>query len=69
MRKELDTFMGITQRVVDLTLWTNSKPHIKMLDVYIAPEKVNDFSFFSSKFSKEFVLLSDFRKTSIRNFV
>lgn len=45
--KELDTFMGITQRVVDLTLWTNSKPHIKMLDVYIAPEKVNEFSFFS----------------------
>ncbi len=51
--KELDTFMGITQRVVDLTLWTNSKPHIKMLDVYIAPEKVNEFSFFSMSKVKE----------------
>ncbi len=51
--KELDTFMGITQRVTDLTLWTNSKPHIKMLDVYIAPEKVNEFSFFSMSKVKE----------------
>ncbi len=51
--KELDTFMGITQRVVDLTLWTNSKPHIKMLDVYIAPEKVHEFSFFSMSKVKE----------------
>jgi NTE family protein len=51
--KDLDTFMGITQRVVDLTLWTNSKPHIKMLDVYIAPEKVNEFSFFSMTKVKE----------------
>ena len=51
--KDLDTFMGITQRVVDLTLWTNSKPHIKMLDVYIAPEKVHEFSFFSMTKVKE----------------
>lgn len=51
--KELDTFMGITQRVADLSLWTNSKPNVKMLDVYIAPEKVNDFSFFSMSKVKE----------------
>ncbi|MBL7813640.1 MAG: patatin-like phospholipase family protein [Saprospiraceae bacterium] len=51
--KELDTFMGITQRVVDLSLWTNAKPNIKLLDVYIAPEKVNDFSFFSMTKVKE----------------
>ena len=51
--KDLDTFMGITQRVVDLSLWTNSKPNIKLLDVYIAPEKVNDFSFFSMTKVKE----------------
>ncbi len=51
--KDLDTFMGITQRVVDLTLWTNCKPNVKMLDVYIAPEKVNEFSFFSMTKVKE----------------
>ena len=51
--KQLDTFMGITQRVIDLSLWTNSKPNIKLLDVYIAPEKVNDFSFFSLTKVKE----------------
>lgn len=51
--KDLDTFMGITQRVVDLTLWTNSKPNVKLLDVYIAPEKVNEFSFFSMTKVKE----------------
>ncbi len=51
--KELDTFMGITQRVADLSLWTNSKPNVKMLDVYIAPQKVNDFSFFSMSKVKE----------------
>ena len=51
--KDLDTFMGITQRVVDLSLWTNSKPNVKLLDVYIAPEKVHDFSFFSMTKVKE----------------
>ena len=51
--KQLDTFMGITQRVIDLSLWTNSKPNVKLLDVYIAPEKVNDFSFFSLTKVKE----------------
>ena len=51
--KDLDTFMGVTQRVADLTLWTNSMPNVKLLDVYIAPEKVNDFSFFSMSKVKE----------------
>ena len=51
--KDLDSFMGITQRVVDLALWTNSKPNVKLLDVYIAPEKVTDYSFFSMRSVKE----------------
>jgi NTE family protein len=42
----LDSFMGITQRVVDLSLWTNTKPNVKMCDVYIAPPKIHDFGFF-----------------------
>jgi NTE family protein len=51
--KNLDTLMGISQRCVDLSLWTNSKPNVKMLDVYIAPEKVTGFSFFSIRRTKE----------------
>jgi NTE family protein len=50
---DLDTFMGITQRLVDLSLWTNSKPNVKLLDVYVAPEKVSEFSFFSMGKVKE----------------
>jgi hypothetical protein len=45
--------MGISQRCVDLSLWTNSKPNVKLLDVYIAPEKVTTFSFFSIRRTKE----------------
>jgi NTE family protein len=51
--KELDSFMGITQRCTDLSLWTNSKPNIKMLDIYIAPEKIHDFSSFNLNKTKE----------------
>lgn len=45
--KDLDSFLGITQRCTELSLWTNSKPNVKLLDVYIAPEKVRDFSSFN----------------------
>jgi NTE family protein len=51
--KELDTFMGITQRLVDLSLWSNSKPNVKACDIYIAPAKVQGFSFFSVRRVKE----------------
>jgi NTE family protein len=51
--KELDSFIGITQRCVDLSLWTNSKPNVKCLDVYIAPEKIQGFSSFNMKRTKE----------------
>jgi NTE family protein len=50
---DLDSFMGITQRCVDLSLWTNSKPNVKCLDVYIAPEKLQGFSSFNMKRTKE----------------
>jgi len=53
--KELQTFVGISQRVADLGLWTNSKPNIKLCDVYIASEKVNEFSFFNLRKTKELV--------------
>lgn len=50
---ELDSFIGITERCTDLSLWTNSKPNIKMLDVYIAPEKIHTFSSFNLNKTKE----------------
>jgi NTE family protein len=50
---DLDSFMGITQRCVDLSLWTNSKPNVKSLDVYIAPEKIHTFSSFNMRRTKE----------------
>jgi NTE family protein len=46
---ELDSLMGITERCVDLSLWTNSKPNVKLLDAYIAPEKIHEFSSFNIK--------------------
>ena len=51
--KELDSFLGITQRCTDLSLWTNSKPNVKLLDVYIAPEQIHDFSSFNMSKTKE----------------
>ena len=50
---DLDSFMGITQRCVDLSLWTNTKPNVKCLDVYISPEKIQGFSSFNMKRTKE----------------
>ena len=55
--EELDSFMGITQRCVDLSLWTNSKPNIKALDIYIAPEKIHEFSFFNIRKTHELTTL------------
>jgi NTE family protein len=52
--KELSSFMSIAQRVTDLSLWTNSKPNVKLLDVYIAPEKIRDMSSFSISKTNEF---------------
>lgn len=51
--KQLDSFIGITQRCTDLSLWTNSKPNVKLLDIYIAPEKIHDFSSFNISKTKE----------------
>ena len=51
--KDLDSLMGITQRCADLSLWTNSKPNVKLLDIYIAPEAVHEFSFFNIRKSHE----------------
>lgn len=44
--KDLNSYLAIAQRVTDLSLWTNSKPNVKLLDVYIASEKVRDYSSF-----------------------
>lgn len=44
--KELNSYLAIAQRVTDLSLWTNSKPNVKLLDVYITSEKIRDFSSF-----------------------
>ena len=52
--KDLNSFMALTQRVTDLSLWTNSKPNVKLLDVYIAPERIREFSSFNLKKTKEF---------------
>ena len=51
--RDLDSLMGITQRCADLSLWTNSKPNVKLLDIYIAPQKIHDFSSFNMKKTKE----------------
>jgi NTE family protein len=55
--KDLDSFMGITQRCADLSLWTNSKPNVKALDVYIAPEKIHEFSFFNVRKTPELAMV------------
>jgi NTE family protein len=55
--KDLDSFMGITQRCADLSLWTNSKPNVKALDVYIAPEKIHEFSFFNVRKTHELAMV------------
>jgi NTE family protein len=52
--KDLNSFLTIAQRVTDLSLWTNSKPNVKLLDVYIAPEKIRDMSSFNIGKTKEF---------------
>jgi NTE family protein len=54
---DLDSFMGITQRCADLSLWTNSKPNVKALDVYIAPEKIHEFSFFNIRKTPELAMV------------
>ncbi|MDZ7877043.1 MAG: patatin-like phospholipase family protein [Saprospiraceae bacterium] len=54
---DLDSFIGITQRCADLSLWTNSKPNVKALDVYIAPEKIHDFSFFNVRKTPELAMV------------
>jgi NTE family protein len=51
--EDLNSFIGITQRCADLSLWTNSKPNVKALDVYIAPEKIHEFSFFNIRKTHE----------------
>jgi NTE family protein len=51
--EELNSFLGITQRCADLSLWTNSKPNVKSLDIYIAPEKIHEFSFFNIRKTHE----------------
>jgi NTE family protein len=51
--KDLSSFMSIAQRVSDLSLWTNSKPNVKMLDIYIAPEKIREYSSFNMKKTNE----------------
>jgi NTE family protein len=55
--KDLDSFMGITQRCADLSLWTNSKPNVKALDVYIAPERIHEFSFFNVRKTPELAMV------------
>lgn len=53
VNKELNSFLSIAQRVTDLSLWTNSKPNVKLLDVYIAPERIREFSAFNIKKTTE----------------
>ena len=54
---ELQTFKGLTQRFVDLSLWMSTKPNLKCLDVYIAPEKLVDLGYFEIKRSKYIIEL------------
>lgn len=44
--KDLQTFKGLAQRFVDLSLWMSTKPNMASLDIYIAPEKLVDLGFF-----------------------
>lgn len=55
--EELNSLMGITQRCADLSLWTNSKPNVKALDIYIAPEAIHEFSFFNIRKTHELATL------------
>ena len=72
--KELQTFKGLTQRFVDLSLWMSTKPNLKCLDVYIAPQKLVDLGYFEIGKSKyiielgyeETMLKMDAIKTSIK---
>ncbi len=53
--KELDSWMGITQRCFELAMWSSVKQNVKVLDVYIAPEKVLDMSVFEIRRTKEMI--------------
>jgi NTE family protein len=44
--QELNTFYGITTRLMDLGLWANTKAGVKICDVYIAPPKIHEYSSF-----------------------
>lgn len=53
--KELDSWMGITQRCFELAMWSSVKHNVKVLDVYIAPEKLLDMSVFEIRRTKEMI--------------
>ncbi len=53
--KELQTFKGLAQRFVDLSLWMSTKPNVGCLDVYIAPEKLVDLGYFEIGKSKRII--------------
>ena len=53
--KDLDSWMGITQRCFDLAMWANVKQNVKVLDVYIASEKLLDMSVFELRRTKEMI--------------
>ena len=53
--KDLNSWMGITQRCFDLAMWSNVKQNVKVLDVYIASEKLLDLSVFELRRTKEMI--------------
>jgi len=55
--KELQTFKGLAQRFVDLSLWMSTKPNVGCLDVYIAPEKLIDLGYFEIRKTKYIIEL------------
>ncbi len=48
-KEELNSKLNISLRVFDLTVWNNIKPNVRILDHYIAPEKLAKFNQFSLK--------------------
>jgi NTE family protein len=52
-KEELNSKINISLRVFDLTVWNNIKPNVRILDHYIAPEKLAKFNQFSLKQTQE----------------
>jgi NTE family protein len=52
-KEELNSRLNVGLRVFDLSIWNNIKPSVRLLDHYIAPEKLVKFNQFSMKQADE----------------